>query len=59
MANRPALIKQADLTRIAKAMQSAGVAEWRLEMEPSGKMAIIAGQSGAAPAARKSDWDDL
>lgn len=56
MERRPALIKQADLTRLAKATQAAGVAEWRVELElATGKVAIIAGKkSGDDPT---SDWD--
>jgi hypothetical protein len=44
MARTPANLKQADLTRYAKAMQSAGIAEWRVEVEPNGKHTIIAGR---------------
>jgi hypothetical protein len=56
MAASPALIKQADLARIAKAMQAAGVEEWRAEIDPSsGKVAIVARKS--TPPLSKSDWD--
>ena len=43
MANRPAMLKQSDLTRYAKAMRAAGFAEWRVEILPNGKHSIIAG----------------
>ena len=55
MANRPALVKQADLTRIAKAMQAAGVAEWRVECKAGGDYVIVAGKTDQAN--QKSDWD--
>ncbi len=56
MAPRSALIKQADLTRIAKAMQAAGVEEWQALIDPvSGKVAIVAGKSELTQ--RNSDWD--
>ena len=58
MANPRALIKQADLTRIAKAMQAAGVKEWRAEIEPSGKVAIIAGGDQAITQAVENAEDD-
>ena len=43
MTNRPALLKQSDLTRYAKAMRAAGVADWRVDVFPNGKHSIIAG----------------
>ena len=52
MANQPARLKQSDLTRYAKALRAAGVAEWRVEVEPNGKHVIIAGkiaQDSAGP----------
>lgn len=57
MANRPAALKQADLTRYAKALQAAGVKEWRVEVDPSGKHTIIAGQ--VANTAIGPDPDEL
>lgn len=44
MANRPAPLKQSDLTRYAKALRAAGVKEWRITVEPNGTHTIIAGQ---------------
>ena len=56
MAARPALIKKADLTRIAETMQAAGVEEWRVEIDPgTGKVVIATGKS--ASASKRSDWD--
>ncbi|EYD75299.1 hypothetical protein Rumeso_03123 [Rubellimicrobium mesophilum DSM 19309] len=55
MPARPALIKQADLTRIAKAMRLAGVTDWRADIGPSGTVSIIAGKSSNNH--RKCDWD--
>ena len=45
MANQTARLKQGDLTRYAKAMRAAGIDEFRVEVEPSGKHTIIAGKS--------------
>lgn len=44
MAHPRANLKQSELTRYAKAMRSAGIAEWRIEVEPNGKHIIIAGK---------------
>ena len=56
MANRPALLKQADLTRYFKAMKAAGFEEGRVEVKPDGTHIIIAGNSdhnsGANPCDR-------
>jgi hypothetical protein len=43
MPYRPAPLRQNELTRYAKALRSAGVENWRMEIEPSGKVVIIAG----------------
>lgn len=48
MANRPALLKQSELARYAKAMQMAGVSEWRVVARPDGSHEIVAGKSNAA-----------
>ena len=44
MANPRAALKQSDLTRYAKAMRAAGIAEWRVEVMPGGKVTIVAGR---------------
>lgn len=55
MAHPRAALKQSDLTRYAKAMQAAGVAEWRVEIEPGGKISIIAGKLDPAQAGPHPD----
>ena len=45
MPARPAILRQSELTRYAKAMRAAGIAEWRVEIDPTGKVSIIAGAS--------------
>lgn len=57
MASRPAILCQNELTRYAKAMQKAGVESWRVEIEPSGKISIIAGS--LAPDAEPNPCDRL
>jgi len=48
MAARPAILKQSELTRYAKAMQKAGVKEWRIVARPDGSHEIVAGKTDAA-----------
>jgi len=55
MAHPRAALKQSDLTRYAKAMRAAGYAEWRVEIEPSGKCIIIAGKVEEATAGPDPD----
>jgi len=55
MANSRAALKQSDLTRYAKAMQAAGVVEWRVEVQPNGKHTIIAGKVDEALAGPDPD----
>lgn len=56
MANVRAALKQSDLTRYAKAMRNADVAEWRVDVDPAtGRHSIVVGKQ--APAPSKSDWD--
>lgn len=57
MANRPALIKQSDLTRYAKAMQAAGVTDYRVIVRPDGTQEIAVGQS--KPATGNEGWEDV
>ncbi len=45
MANVNATLKQSDLTRYAKALRAAGVAEWRIDVKPDGMVSIIAGKA--------------
>lgn len=47
MAARPAILKQSDLTRYAKAMQQAGVQVWRVVVRPDGTHEIVAGATDA------------
>jgi len=55
MSNPRATIRQAELTRYAKALQAAGVTEWRVEIDPTGKVAIIAGKGSGDNKA--NPWD--
>ncbi|WP_374374951.1 hypothetical protein [Tabrizicola sp.] len=47
MANRPALIKQADVTRLVKGVVAAGIPFGGLRWRPDGSLEIIA--KGAEP----------
>jgi len=55
MAHPRAALKQSDLTRYAKALQAAGIAEWRVEVEANGKHTIIAGKVDSAKAGPDPD----
>lgn len=55
MANARAPLKQSDLTRYAKALRAAGIAEWRVEVTPDGKHVIIAGKVDDAAAGPDPD----
>ncbi|WP_424989711.1 hypothetical protein [Fluviibacterium sp. S390] len=56
MDNNRAPIKQAELTRYAKAMQAAGVEAWRVDIKPDGTISIIAMPSGKFDSS-ENDWD--
>lgn len=43
MSGRPALLKQSELTRYAKALQAAGVKQWRVVVRIDGSHEIVAG----------------
>ena len=53
--SHPALLKQSDLTRYAKAMQAAGVSEWRVDIKPDQTVSIIIGKTDKTSA---SDYLD-
>lgn len=57
MAARPAPIKQSELTRYAKAMQAAGVKEWRVVLRVDGSQEIIV--SGQVDAVTANPCDRL
>ena len=59
MTNRKASVTQAELARYAKALRSAGIDEWRIEIERDGaKVSIVAGKVSEAAAATE-DFDEL
>lgn len=55
MAQPRAALKQSDLTRYAKALQAAGVAEWRVVVRPDGSHEIVAGKIDPAAAGPNPD----
>lgn len=57
MAPRRAILRQAVLTSYAKAMQNAGIKEWRVVARPDGSHEIVAGATDAA--ATGPDPDEL
>jgi hypothetical protein len=58
MHNRTALLKQSDLTRYAKAMRAAEIAEFRVVVRIDGTHEIIVGPTGIAPANSATGWED-
>ncbi len=45
MAYTKAIVKQSDLTRYAKAMRAAGYEDFRVDIEPDGKVSIVTGKT--------------
>lgn len=52
-----ATMKQADLTRYLKAMQAAGVTDFRVTVRPDGTLEIAVGN--AKPTNPNEGWEDL
>ena len=42
-------LKQSELTRYAKAMQAAGIQEWRVDIRPDGTVSVVAGKTEGLP----------
>lgn len=59
MHNRTALLKQSDLTRYAKALRAAEIAEFRVVVRPDGTHEIIVGPSETASAGGATGWEDI
>jgi hypothetical protein len=57
MTARAARFRQSDITRAAAGMMKAGVREYRIEIDPNGKMVIVA--SPTAALAGGNSWDDV
>ena len=57
MAYPRASIKQSDLTRYAKAMEAAGVTEYRVIVRPDGTQEIAVGK--AKPTTGNDGWEDV
>ena len=56
MANSPARIKQAEVTRYAKGLRAAGIEDFRIVVDPAtGKYELIAGPAAKAPDANPCD----
>lgn len=56
MDKRPAILKQSELTRYAKALRAAGIEAWRVDVKPDGTVSIIAG-SADKTGDSSNDWD--
>jgi hypothetical protein len=57
MTRTPSRFRQADVTRAMKAVKAAGVAVARIEVEPSGKVIIVAGQPAEGVMPAENEWD--
>lgn len=56
MANSKALFKQADLTRLVKALKAAGLEDFRIELDSTGKMTVSTVREPDSEAIL-NDWD--
>ena len=52
-----ARFREADLVRVLKAVEKAGVGPSRVEIDPSGKIVILPGD--APPPAAANEWDEV
>ena len=57
MANRPAKITQAELTRILKAHRDAGMPVARTEIDRNGNVVVICHEGGATSGS--NPWDEV
>lgn len=57
MATRAATFKQSDLTRAVRGVAAAGVRVGRVEIDPNGKIVVMAETVSAASAS--SSWDEV
>ncbi len=57
MAYPRATIKQSDLTRYAKAMEAAGVTDYRVIVRPDGTQEIVVGKAKSATS--NDGWEDV
>jgi hypothetical protein len=58
MARGPSTFRQRDVTAAVKALRAAGCDGGRVEIGPDGKIVIVFGAPGSAPAAPdKNEWD--
>jgi hypothetical protein len=57
----PVAFRQSDLTRALKATKAAGFDAARIELEPGGKIVILAGGPDAriTPAGEPNEWDEV
>lgn len=55
MANTPALVKQADITRLVKAAIAAGLSVHCVETDLDGRIRVV---TNADAVHTKSDWDE-
>lgn len=57
MATRPASFKQSDLTRAVRGVAAAGMRVGRVEIDPNGKIIVMA--ESPALAGRSGSWDEV
>jgi hypothetical protein len=67
VSRRPATFRQSDLTRALKAALAAGIGVARVEIDPNGKIAVIAGEPSYinaseqlnGDAGKQNPWDEV
>lgn len=58
MARGKCTFRQRDLTAAIKAVVAAGHQVSRIEIDPTGKIAVVIGSSDEAPVIERNEWDD-
>jgi hypothetical protein len=51
--------KESDVTRAIKAVTKAGVGVARVEIDPNGKIVVVAGKAAADEVTNKNPWDEI
>ena len=58
MSRGPQTVRQRDVTKAVKGVVAAGVQVARVEVDKSGKIVVVVGETGKAEATDRNEWDD-
>jgi hypothetical protein len=59
MARGPCTFKQSDITRVVKAMMTAGVEVARVEVDKDGRIVVVAGKPAPDECKGANEWDRI